>query len=245
MALSDRTSAATQVPIATTLKKLDVAEIRGNVQPGSRDVRGRQATRQGAAGMGAALRDQALPVTMNLRCQSEDRKKFGGLIDPGDISKSLADRAVPLWVHCRPAKVFQTTDGGKGKAPAHGAGVREARVWVNPKSDASYRGGCPKELRFGGSIKYTAGTGCRDGHPLSLSDPRQRNVGGLYDEHDRLGHQASALVATNFRWRGLAPESVAAAGARRQARDRRMGQAGNPGRQQHRSGGSGGLLVVL
>ena len=37
--------------------------------------------------------------------------------------------------------------------------MRAAQVWVNPKSDASYRGGCPKDLRFGGSVEYTAGPG--------------------------------------------------------------------------------------
>ena len=47
----------------------------------------------------------------------------------------------------------------ESKAPAHGTGVREARVWVNPKTDASYRGGCPKELRFGSSVDYTAAPG--------------------------------------------------------------------------------------
>jgi hypothetical protein len=152
------TSAATKAPIATTLKKLDVPDP---VATCNKDLETFIAGRQhGKAQQGwARLYDRALPVTMNLRCQSEDKKKFGGFVDPGDISESSRTVQYPLWVHCRPAKVFQTTDGGKGKAPAHGAGVREARVWVNPKSDASYRGGCPKELRFGGSVEYTAGPG--------------------------------------------------------------------------------------
>ncbi len=152
----EHTSAATKAPIATTLEKLDVPDP---VATCNKDLETFVAGRQyGKAQQGwARLYDRALPVTMKLRCQGPDKKKFGGFVDPGEISESSRTVQYPLWVHCRPAKVFQTTDGGK--APAHGTGVREARVWVNPKSDASYRGGCPKDLRFGGSIEYTAASG--------------------------------------------------------------------------------------
>ena len=150
------TTAATKVPIATTLKGV---EIPNPVATCNQDLETFIAGKQhGKAQQGWSRRyDQALPVKMTLRCQSEDKKKFGGFVDPGDITEFSRTVQFPIWVHCRPAKVFQTTDGSK--PPAHGTGVRAARVWVNPKADANYRGGCPKELHFGGSIEYTAGPG--------------------------------------------------------------------------------------
>ncbi len=120
------TTAVTKAPIATTLKGLDIPDP---VATCNKDLETFIAGKQhGKAQQGWARRyDRVLPVTMTLRCQAKDEKKFGGFLEPGKMTDALRTVEFPLWIHCRPAKVFQTTDGGKGKAPAHGTGVRESR----------------------------------------------------------------------------------------------------------------------
>lgn len=70
----------------------------------------------GKAQKGWARRfDNALPVTLSLRCVGPKKKK-GGFEEPGALYEESSMTRFPVWVHCGPAAVFTSSPGSQPRA---------------------------------------------------------------------------------------------------------------------------------
>lgn len=146
---SGRTTIASQ---AVTTAALAATGVPDPVQTCNADLKALvDATQYGKAQKGWARKyNNAFAATLVVVCRRPGGKK--GLFDEPDALREGRDMTrFPVWIRCGPAGVFKTVT--KSRPPrAKKVGVQSVDVFVNPKSNASYKGVCPKKLAFGGSL---------------------------------------------------------------------------------------------
>jgi hypothetical protein len=152
----------------------------------------------------------AYPVEVSLVCRKPGKKKLG-FSEPDAFGGDSADIMFAAWVHCLPAPVFQTTSGPK--PPVKKAGLQSAEVWINPMSNADYKGPCPKKLTFGGKANFLKG-----GQTPYELHYRYRTKDGdaspiMKTTFDKSGEQILKSWQKNFGAGGPAGQTFKAAGA--------------------------------
>ena len=150
------TTAATKEPVHRFVSEL---RIPNPVATCNKDLDAMLAGRKyGEAQRGWARRfDDGMQVTLKLNCVEKDDEGVA-FTTPGKWHETSTSVSFPVWLHCGPAAVHETTRGG-GRPPVKTAGVQSAEVWVNPRANADYKGACPKTLNFGGSIDFAGASG--------------------------------------------------------------------------------------
>ena len=107
--------------------------------------------------------DLAFPVEFTVSCSEPDKSKKT-FKDAPKFYEATDKEKVAVWIHCRPAAVFATSTPAP-KPAGKKTGVQSAKVWVNPSSNADYRGECPANLNFGGEIVFV---GSKEAKPSNI-----------------------------------------------------------------------------